>query len=51
MHNIAASQRIKTRYGAPTPDDREKLITNVWKESKSENIVSTSDWLDANRDT
>jgi hypothetical protein len=26
------SQRIKTRKGAPTPDDLDELITKVWKE-------------------
>ncbi|MBL0743435.1 family 2A encapsulin nanocompartment shell protein [Chryseolinea lacunae] len=32
LHSIAASQRIKTRTGAPTPDDMDELITKVWKE-------------------
>lgn len=32
LHSIAASQRLKTRAGAPTPDDLDELITRVWKE-------------------
>lgn len=32
LNNVAASQRIKTRAGAPTPDDLDELITKVWKE-------------------
>ena len=32
LHSIAPSQRIKTRAGAPTPDDLDELITKVWKE-------------------
>jgi hypothetical protein len=32
LHNIAPGQRIKTRSGAPTPDDLDELITHVWKE-------------------
>ncbi|PSL47307.1 hypothetical protein CLV51_102153 [Chitinophaga niastensis] len=32
LHSVAASQRIKTRTGAPTPDDLDDLITKVWKE-------------------
>ncbi|PTS99610.1 hypothetical protein DBR11_11995 [Pedobacter sp. HMWF019] len=32
LHSIAPSQRIKTRTGAPTPDDLDELITKVWKE-------------------
>jgi Phage capsid-like protein len=32
LHNVADSQRIKTRTGAPTPDDLDELITKVWKE-------------------
>ncbi|GGC74310.1 family 2A encapsulin nanocompartment shell protein [Undibacterium terreum] len=32
LHSIAASQRIKTRTGAPTPDDLDELISKVWKE-------------------
>ncbi|MCW3467884.1 family 2A encapsulin nanocompartment shell protein [Chitinophaga nivalis] len=32
LHSIAPTQRIKTRTGAPTPDDLDELITRVWKE-------------------
>lgn len=32
LKNIAESQRIAPRYGAPTPDDLDELITKVWKE-------------------
>src|ERR1700683_13527 len=32
LHNAAAQQRIKTRTGAPTPDDLDELLTRVWKE-------------------
>ena len=32
LHNIAASQKISTRTGAPTPDDLDELLTRVWKE-------------------
>src|SRR5207344_1198170 len=32
LHSVIASQRIKTRTGAPTPDDLDDLITKVWKE-------------------
>jgi hypothetical protein len=32
LHNVAATQSIKTRTGAPTPDDLDELITKVWKE-------------------
>lgn len=32
LNNIAASQKIKTRKGSPTPDDLDELITRVWKE-------------------
>ncbi len=32
LHNIAASQRISTRTGPPTPDDLDDLISKVWKE-------------------
>ncbi|MDR0886516.1 MAG: hypothetical protein LBN22_09240 [Clostridiales Family XIII bacterium] len=31
LKNVADSQRIKTRTGAPTPDDLDELITKVWK--------------------
>ena len=30
--NVAASRTIKTRKGAPTPDDLDELLTKVWKE-------------------
>ena len=32
LTNTAKSQRIKTRKGAPTPDDLDELIAKVWKE-------------------
>jgi hypothetical protein len=32
LNNIAAPQKIKTRRGAPTPDDLDELLTKVWKE-------------------
>jgi hypothetical protein len=32
LHNIAKRQRLKTRSGAPTPDDLDELIAKVWKE-------------------
>ncbi len=32
LNSVAASQKIKTRSGAPTPDDLDELITKVWKE-------------------
>lgn len=32
LRNVAPSMRIKTRTGAPTPDDLDELITKVWKE-------------------
>jgi len=32
LHNVAEKQRIKTRTGAPTPDDLDELISRVWKE-------------------
>jgi hypothetical protein len=32
LSSVAPSQRIKTRTGAPTPDDLDELITKVWKE-------------------
>jgi hypothetical protein len=32
LTNVAASQRIKTRTGPPTPDDLDELIATVWKE-------------------
>ncbi|MGD0732614.1 MAG: family 2A encapsulin nanocompartment shell protein [Terracidiphilus sp.] len=32
LNNVAAAQKIKTRKGAPTPDDLDELLTKVWKE-------------------
>jgi len=32
LNNVAASQRVKSRTGAPTPDDLDELIARVWKE-------------------
>ncbi|MBL0357213.1 MAG: hypothetical protein IPP72_10160 [Chitinophagaceae bacterium] len=32
LHSVVPSQIIKTRSGAPTPDDLDELITKVWKE-------------------
>ena len=32
LTNVGVGQRIKTRTGAPTPDDLDELITKVWKE-------------------
>ncbi|MGC4232597.1 MAG: family 2A encapsulin nanocompartment shell protein [Niabella sp.] len=32
LHSVTDSQRIKTRAGAPTPDDLDELISKVWKE-------------------
>ena len=32
LASAAASQRIKTRKGPPTPDDLDELLTKVWKE-------------------
>jgi hypothetical protein len=32
LHSVAPHQRIKTRAGAPTPDDLDELISKVWKE-------------------
>ena len=32
LANTAKSMRIKTRAGAPTPDDLDELIAKVWKE-------------------
>ncbi len=32
LNSIVPSQIIKTRTGAPTPDDLDELITKVWKE-------------------
>ncbi|WP_219463667.1 family 2B encapsulin nanocompartment shell protein [Nonomuraea rhizosphaerae] len=32
LHNADFSQRIRTRDGAPTPDDLDDLLATVWKE-------------------
>lgn len=32
LHNIAAGQKVKSRTGAPTPDDFDELLSKVWKE-------------------
>ena len=32
LHNIVSSQKVKSRTGAPTPDDFDELLTKVWKE-------------------
>ncbi|MDI4656461.1 family 2A encapsulin nanocompartment shell protein [Xanthobacter autotrophicus] len=32
LANATASQKIRSRTGAPTPDDLDELITKVWKE-------------------
>ncbi|HEY6555324.1 MAG TPA: family 2A encapsulin nanocompartment shell protein [Vicinamibacteria bacterium] len=32
LANVAAGQRLKTRSGAPTPDDLDDLLAKVWKE-------------------
>ncbi|HKO78395.1 MAG TPA: family 2A encapsulin nanocompartment shell protein [Flavobacterium sp.] len=32
LSNVVPSQIIKTRTGAPTPDDLDELLTKVWKE-------------------
>jgi hypothetical protein len=32
LNNVAPSQRITTRHGAPTPDDLDSLLALVWKE-------------------
>jgi len=32
LHNIAATQKVKSRTGAPTPDDLDELLAKVWKE-------------------
>src|SRR4029078_1931645 len=32
LSNVDPEMRIKTRKGAPTPDDRDELIATVWKE-------------------
>jgi hypothetical protein len=32
LNNVPDSQKVKTRKGAPTPDDLDELLTKVWKE-------------------
>ena len=32
IHNVDESQKLKTRKGAPTPDDLDELLTKVWKD-------------------
>ena len=32
LHRVVPAQRLKTRTGAPTPDDLDELLTRVWKE-------------------
>jgi hypothetical protein len=32
LNNVPAGQKLKTRKGAPTPDDLDELLTKVWKE-------------------
>lgn len=32
LHNVANSQKLKSRSGAPTPDDLDELLAKVWKE-------------------
>lgn len=32
LNNVAASQKVKSRTGAPTPDDFDELLAKVWKE-------------------
>jgi hypothetical protein len=32
LHNIAKSQKVKSRTGSPTPDDLDELLAKVWKE-------------------
>jgi Arc/MetJ-type ribon-helix-helix transcriptional regulator len=32
LNNVASEFRVKTRKGAPTPDDLDELISRVWKE-------------------
>lgn len=32
LNNIPEEQKLKTRKGAPTPDDLDELLTKVWKE-------------------
>jgi hypothetical protein len=32
LNNVSSDHRVKTRKGAPTPDDLDELIAKVWKE-------------------
>ncbi|MDO9393510.1 MAG: family 2A encapsulin nanocompartment shell protein [Methylotenera sp.] len=32
LNNIVDAQKVKSRTGAPTPDDLDELLTKVWKE-------------------
>ena len=32
LHNVAETQKVKSRTGAPTPDDFDELLAKVWKE-------------------
>ena len=32
LNNVDASQKLKTRKGAPTPDDLDELLAKIWKE-------------------
>src|ERR1700678_2274802 len=32
VHNVSPEMKVKTRSGAPTPDDLDELIAKVWKE-------------------
>ncbi|MEV7603115.1 family 2B encapsulin nanocompartment shell protein [Kitasatospora sp. NPDC089797] len=32
LGNVAPAQRVRTRGGAPTPDDLDELLTRVWKQ-------------------
>jgi hypothetical protein len=32
LNNVAPERKVKTRSGAPTPDDLDELIAKVWKE-------------------
>lgn len=32
LHNVAATQKVQSRTGFPTPDDFDELLAKVWKE-------------------
>jgi CRP-like cAMP-binding protein len=32
VSNVASSMRVKPRYGPPTPDDMDELLSRVWKQ-------------------